>query len=52
MAKIEVTAEVTGNVWKIQAKIGDVLAEEGVIMILESIFWNPYSGIHENGDSG
>ena len=37
MAKIEVTAEVTGNVWKIQAKIGDVLAEEDVIMILESM---------------
>jgi|TARA_B100001105_G_scaffold203020_1_gene166757 acetyl-CoA carboxylase biotin carboxyl carrier protein len=37
MAKIEVTAEVTGNVWKIQAKVGDVLAEEDVIMILESM---------------
>lgn len=37
MAKIEVTAEVTGNVWKIQAKVGDVLAEEDAIMILESM---------------
>ncbi len=37
MAKIEVTAEVTGNVWKVQAKVGDVLAEEDVIMILESM---------------
>ena len=37
MAKIEVTSEVTGNVWKIQAKVGDVLAEEDVIMILESM---------------
>ena len=37
MAKIEVTSEVTGNVWKIQAQVGDVLAEEDVIMILESM---------------
>ena len=37
MAKIEVTSEVTGNVWKIQAKVGDVLAEEDAIMILESM---------------
>lgn len=37
MAKIEVTSEVTGNVWKIKAEVGDVLAEEDVIMILESM---------------
>ena len=37
MAKIEVTSEVTGNVWKVQAKVGDLLAEEDVIMILESM---------------
>ena len=37
MAKIEVTSEVTGNVWEIQAKVGDVLAEEDAIMILESM---------------
>ena len=37
MAKIEVASEVTGNVWKVQAKVGDVLAEEDVIMILESM---------------
>ena len=37
MAKIEVTSEVTGNVWKIQAKVGDKLVEEDVIMILESM---------------
>ena len=37
MAKIEVTSEVTGNVWKLQAKVGDVLAEEDLIMILESM---------------
>jgi acetyl-CoA carboxylase biotin carboxyl carrier protein len=37
MAKVEVTSEVTGKVWKIQAKVGDVLAEEDDIMILESM---------------
>jgi biotin carboxyl carrier protein len=37
MAKIEVTSEVTGNVWKVQAKLGDVLVEGDVIMILESM---------------
>ena len=37
MAKSEVTSEVTGNVWKIEAKVGDVLAEDDVIMILESM---------------
>jgi len=37
MAKIEVIPEVTGNVWKVQSKVGDVLAEEDVIMILESM---------------
>ena len=37
MAKIEVTSEVTGNVWKVQANVGDVLAEDDVIMILESM---------------
>ena len=37
MAKIEVTSEVTGNVWKVQAKVGDVLSVEDVIMILESM---------------
>ena len=37
MANIEVTSEVTGNVWKVQAKVGDLLAEDDVIMILESM---------------
>ena len=37
MAKIEVTSAVAGNVWKVQAKVGEVLAEEDVIMILESM---------------
>ena len=37
MAKVEVTAEVTGNVWKIEASIGDNLDIEDNIMILESM---------------
>ena len=37
MARLEVTTEVTGNVWKIEAYVGDDLAAEDVIMILESM---------------
>ncbi len=37
MARIEVESEVTGNVWKIEKSLGDVVAEEDVIMILESM---------------
>jgi len=37
MAKIEVKSEITGKVWKIETKPGDVLAEEDPILILESM---------------
>ena len=37
MAKVEVLSEVTGNVWKITANVGDTLAVDDVIMILESM---------------
>ena len=37
MARLEVTTEVTGNVWKIEASAGDDLVTEDVIMILESM---------------
>lgn len=37
MARIEVESEVTGNVWKIEKAVGDSVAEEEVIMILESM---------------
>lgn len=37
MARIEVTAEVTGNVWKIEAAVGDTVEADDVIMILESM---------------
>ena len=37
MARLEITSEVTGNVWKIEAAVGDQLDEEDVIMVLESM---------------
>ena len=37
MAIQNVESEVTGNVWKIEVKEGDVVEEEDVIMILESM---------------
>ena len=37
MAREEVRSEVTGNVWKIEAKVGDTLEAEDIIMILESM---------------
>lgn len=37
MARIEIESEVTGNVWKIEKQVGDQVAAEDVIMILESM---------------
>ncbi len=37
MATIEVTSEVIGSVWKIEKSEGDRVAEEELIMILESM---------------
>lgn len=37
MAKVDIPSEVTGNVWKITASVGDTLAADDVIMILESM---------------
>lgn len=37
MATIDVKAEISGNVWKIEAAIGDMLAEDDAIAILESM---------------
>ncbi len=34
---VEVKADVTGKVWKIEAKAGDALEEEDPIIILESM---------------
>ena len=37
MALIDIKTEITGNVWKILAKVGDKVAEEDPILILESM---------------
>lgn len=37
MAVIDVKTEITGNVWKIVANIGDELPEDEPILILESM---------------
>jgi acetyl-CoA carboxylase biotin carboxyl carrier protein len=37
MALIDVKTEITGNVWKIVAKVGDKVAEDDPILILESM---------------
>ena len=37
MAIVEVKTEITGNVWKIVASVGDALAEDDPILILESM---------------
>ena len=34
---IEIEAQVTGNVWKIEKAIGDEVEEEDVILIIESM---------------
>jgi acetyl-CoA carboxylase biotin carboxyl carrier protein len=37
MAKVDVKTEITGNVWKIVAQVGDALGEDDPILILESM---------------
>ena len=37
MSQIEVKAEIAGNVWKIEANVGDVVTEDDMIVILESM---------------
>ncbi len=37
MAIVEVKAEITGNVWKIVAAVGDSMEEDQEILILESM---------------
>jgi acetyl-CoA carboxylase biotin carboxyl carrier protein len=34
---VEVEAQVTGNVWKIERAVGDSVAEEDVLLIIESM---------------
>jgi acetyl-CoA carboxylase biotin carboxyl carrier protein len=37
MAVVDVKTEITGNVWKIVAKLGDVVGEDATLLILESM---------------
>lgn len=37
MAMIEVRSEITGIVWKIVTKVGDTVAEDDTLIILESM---------------
>lgn len=37
MAEISIESEITGTVWKIEAAPGQKVAEEDIIMILESM---------------
>ena len=37
MALVDVKTEITGNVWKIVAQVGEKLDEEAPILILESM---------------
>lgn len=37
MALIDIKTEITGNVWKIVAKVGDQVDEDAPILILESM---------------
>ena len=34
---IEVESQITGNVWKIEKAVGDVVEEEDVLLIIESM---------------
>ena len=36
---MDIKAHITGTVWKIEAKVGDTLDEDDVVMILESMKW-------------
>ena len=37
MAELRVESEITGKVWQIEAKVGDSVAEDDPIIILESM---------------
>ena len=37
MSRIEVASEVTGNVWKIESRVGDQVGAGHVLMIIESM---------------
>jgi acetyl-CoA carboxylase biotin carboxyl carrier protein len=37
MARIQIKSEVTGRVWKIESAVGDMLAADDTIMLIESM---------------
>lgn len=37
MSFVEVKTEITGNIWKIVAKVGDHLDEDDTILVMESM---------------
>lgn len=49
MAKVDVKTEITGNVWKIVAQVGDALGEDDPILILESMKMEIPVGAPESG---
>jgi acetyl-CoA carboxylase biotin carboxyl carrier protein len=49
MATVDVKTEITGNVWKIVAEIGQMLNEDDPIMVLESMKMEIPVSAPENG---
>jgi len=37
LSQIKIKSEIAGKVWKVEAKVGDTLEEDDVILILESM---------------
>jgi biotin carboxyl carrier protein len=37
LVAVEIEAQITGNVWKVEKAVGDQVAEEEVILIIESM---------------
>ena len=37
MANIDINSEITGTIWKIEVKSGDTVAEEDVLIVIESM---------------
>ena len=37
MASIDINSEITGTIWKIEVQPGDTVAEEDVLIIIESM---------------
>ena len=49
VANVDVKSEITGNVWKIVAAVGDKLPEDEPVMILESMKMEIPVGVPEDG---